>query len=184
MAGVRNHVDFHVWKLSDEVRRRVRPIVARPAFQKEFKLRDQLSEAAEGPCPHIAEGFSRFYPRDFARFVRIAKGSLSEVIEHMGRALAKGIVTEIEFQDVCSFARRARRAGTKLILYLETADPPGDNRTRRRSPKHPERPERKDRGKPNSRTRRNPRNHAEPPEPTEPPEPPGTGSSPSTRRWD
>jgi four helix bundle protein len=124
MAGVRDHAEFDVYKLCDEVRRRVRTLVARPAFRRELKLRDQLSQAAESPCPNIAEGFSRYYPRDFARFVRIAKGSLTEVIEHLGSALDKGLITETECADISSLARRARGAATRLILYLESAKAP------------------------------------------------------------
>lgn len=70
MAGVRDHEELVVYQLSDELRRRVRAIVARPVFGRDFTLRDQLSDAAESPCPNIAEGFSRYFPRDNARFVR------------------------------------------------------------------------------------------------------------------
>ena len=75
-----------------------------------------------------AEGFSRYFPRDFARFVRIAKGSLSEVIVHIGSARDKGLATEAEFKDICSHARRARGAATGLIRYLETAKRPDEEK--------------------------------------------------------
>jgi four helix bundle protein len=124
MAAVRDHAELDVYKLSDEVRRRVRVLVDRPAFRKELALRDQLKEAAESPCPNIAEGFSRYYPRDFARFLRTAKGSLTEVIEHLGVALDKHLIGETECAEICSLARRARGAATRLILYLESAKVP------------------------------------------------------------
>jgi len=147
MPGVRDHTELDVWKLSNLVRLKVRILVARPIFQRDWDLRDQLSEAAESPCPNIGEGFSRYLPRDFARFVRIAKGSLTEVIEHMGRALAKGFVNEDETNEVCTLARRARGAATNLIIYLESAEAPGFRRkrsppkpTRRRKRRPPRRP--------------------------------------------
>jgi four helix bundle protein len=124
VAGLRDHEAFDVWQLSDEVRRRVRLVLQRRELQREFKLRDQLSSAAEGPCGHIAEGFSRWFPNDFARFVRIAKGSLSEVIVHIGAARDRGLVTDAECQDINRYARRARGAATALIRYLESANPP------------------------------------------------------------
>ena len=127
MAGLRDHTAFDVWKLSDEVRRRVRVVLKRPEFRREFKLRDQLSSAAEGPCGHLAEGFSRWFPKDFARFVRIAKGSLSEVMVHIERAHDSGLVTDADCAEITRYARRARGAATRLILYLESADPPTRN---------------------------------------------------------
>jgi len=126
MSGKRDHTEFDVWQLSDAVRRKVRVVLARPAFRTELDLRGQLKRAAEGPCAHIAEGFSRYFPRDFARFVRIAKGSLSEVIVHIESARDKGLETEAEFKDICSHARRARGAATGLIRYLETAKRPDE----------------------------------------------------------
>jgi four helix bundle protein len=130
MAGLRDHTEFDVWKICDELRMRVRSIVDRPVFRRYPKLREQLSEAAESPCPNIAEGFSRYLPRDFARFVRVAKGSLTEVIVHMGRALDRRLVLEEETREICRLAKRGRGAATRLILYLENADAPGSPRRR------------------------------------------------------
>jgi four helix bundle protein len=123
--GGRDYTELDVWKLADEVRRRVRTILDRRVFNKDLDLRDQLRRAAEAPCPNIAEGFSRYHPRDFARFLRTAKGSLTEVIEHLSRALAQQCVTEQEVAEITSLTKRARGAATKLILYLENAEAPG-----------------------------------------------------------
>ncbi len=124
MAGVRDHTELDAWKLSDQVRDVVEGLIDRPGFQSRPKLRSQLSDAAESACPNIAEGFSRFLPRDFARFLRIAAGSLTEVIDHTYRARVLKLISEEEFHAVSSLARRARGATTRLIRYLETAKAP------------------------------------------------------------
>ncbi len=134
MAGVRDHTQLDVWKLCDELRERVRPVIDRPAFAAHSTLRSQLEEAAEGPCPHIAEGFARYLPRDNARFVRIAAGSLAEVIEHLGRARARRLITSQEEAELGLLALRARKAATRYIVYLQSAEAPNlpDPRRRRR----------------------------------------------------
>jgi four helix bundle protein len=137
MTGYSSHEQLDVYILSDMVRRRVRPMVKRPAFNvgRYWKLRDQLSDAAESPCRNIGEGFSRYYPRDNARFVRVAKGSLTEVMEHLDTALAERLIEQEEHREVRRLAWRARKASIGYILYLETAEVPGAPPPRNRSTK-------------------------------------------------
>lgn len=131
MPGVRDHTELDVWKLCDDLRCRVRDVVDRPGFARHRKLRDQLEEAAESPCPNIGEGFSRYFPRDNARFVRVAAGSLTEVLEHLDRALARRLITLVEWDELRPLARRARGAATKYIVYLQSATAPHTNGRKR-----------------------------------------------------
>ena len=139
MAGVREHTELTVWKLCNELRERIRPIVDRAAFGRYPKLREQLDEAAESPCPNIGEGFTRYFPRDNARFVRVAAGSLTEVIEHLGRAHARRLITTEESESLVALARRARKAATRYMVYLESAEAPNIERTKPRSTRNSER---------------------------------------------
>ncbi len=125
MAGISDHREFDVWKLSDQVRLLVRPITERGCFRRKPRLRDQLEEAAESPCPLIAEGFARFYPKEFGRFLRLARGSLAEVSEHTGVALAHAFVSQPEHDEICELSPRAQAAAAGLINYLEGSGPMG-----------------------------------------------------------
>lgn len=116
----------------------MREILARPGFSDHKKLHGQLEESSEGPCPHIAEGFARYLPKDNARFVRIAAGSHLETVEHLDRAHAKGLITTQEMTDLQTLARRARAAATGLIRYLQTAEAPHVPPRRRRRKKKPQ----------------------------------------------
>ena len=143
MAGVRDHSELDCWKLCDELRSRVEEITSRPTFTNET-LKKQLDEAADSPCANIGEGFSRFYPKDNARFVRVAKGSLTEVMEHIRRVRAKRYATAEECGNILYLARRARGAVTGYVRYLESApspEPPSAPR-RRRSKNRTRRPPR------------------------------------------
>lgn len=73
---------------------------------------------------NIAEGFSRFKPKDFARFLNMSAGSLSEVLEHLEAAEILGLITAEEHTSMARLADRSRRAATRLAAYLRTADPP------------------------------------------------------------
>lgn len=102
----------------------MRTLLTKPAFHRAPKLRDQLEESSERPLANIGEGFSRFRPKEIAHFMRIAKASQTETLEHLTRAVSKGCITEDEAEDAAVFARRARGALTQFVRYLETAEAP------------------------------------------------------------
>ena len=133
--GVRDYVDLDVWQLCDQIRREMRVLIARPCFSSDLNLQGQLRRASERPCPVIAEGFGRYHPLENAKFVRDAKASLSELIEHLKRAVAQGFITQTEATSLTVLCKRARGAATGFIRYLETAEAPGVPRTRPRGPR-------------------------------------------------
>lgn len=131
-AGVRDYRELDVWKLCDDLRVKVEIILQRPSFREHEKLHDQLEEAVERLCPNIAEGFSRYFPRENAQFVRVALGSLSEIIEHLDRTCRRKIIDRAERDELQALARRARKAATRYAVYLEGATAPNIPRTRPR----------------------------------------------------
>jgi four helix bundle protein len=141
MTGVRDHAELEVWQLCDDLRVRVRSVVDRPAFASYETLRSQLRESSERPCPNIAEGFARYLPRDNARFVRIAAGSLAETTDHLGRARACRLITAQEESELVSLARRARKAANGYIIYLQSAEAPHLPKLRRNRNGNPREPE-------------------------------------------
>jgi four helix bundle protein len=124
MTGVRDHTELHAWQLAEAVRTEVAVLTAQPEFQGHIELRTQLRRSSESSCANIAEGFSRYQPKDHARFLRIAKSSLSETIEHLVVAERYGLITANKAKELTSLAKRSRGACTQLIRYLETAKAP------------------------------------------------------------
>ena len=124
VAGIRDFIGFDAWKLADQVRTEIQRVTDTAAFRRHQKLREQLLDAADSSCSNTAEGFSRFKPKDFARFVRISRGSLSEVLDRLIAARGRGLVGDADFELISSLARRARGACTGLIRYLDSAKEP------------------------------------------------------------
>jgi four helix bundle protein len=121
MATVHNYKELMAWQLADEMQALVHRAVSRPAFDRRWDLRRQLVRAAESPCANLAEGFARYHPREFARFVRIAKGSLTEVLEHVRTAQRLSLLPSAEANEIAKLAHRALGAATRLAQYLESA---------------------------------------------------------------
>ena len=88
-------------------------------------LRSQLTRAADSACANMAEGFARFYPKEHARFLRIAKASLAEVVDRLRSAVLRQLITQEESDRISRLADRSQGACTRLIRYLESCDPHG-----------------------------------------------------------
>ena len=82
-------------------------------------------DAADSACANIAEGFGRYYPKEFARFLRISKGSLGEVKDRLRSAVLRRLITEADADEIIVLANRAQGACTKLARYLDDAEAPG-----------------------------------------------------------
>jgi four helix bundle protein len=122
--GVRDSRELHCWILADQLRRLVVQATMRSSFASHQWLRSQMQRSAASACSNIAEGFSRFNPKEFARFLTISKGSLSEVLDHLETAVSLGLIPPDEQASMTSLARRSRAASAKLVRYLRTAEPP------------------------------------------------------------
>ena len=132
MAGFRDFREIVAWQRSREVRRLAYLLLKRPEAAADFKFRDQLRDAARSAPRNIAEGFARYRHKEFAQFVRIAKGSMGEVLDAFIDAVDNGYLPAADFPPHEHACKSALSAINGLIRYLETTpDPP----TKRRPPK-------------------------------------------------
>jgi four helix bundle protein len=86
------------------------------------RLRDQLEDSVAGPPAHIAEGYGRFNPLDFARFTVIARSSLMESQNHLLDAVDRGHITEETRLELNAMAEEALREVTGLMEYLQSPE--------------------------------------------------------------
>ena len=91
-------------------------------------LRVQMRKAANSGCTNVAEGFGRFYPKEFARYLQISRASLKELGEHLLEPEIAHIVPANELAELTALIDRAIGASTRLIRYLSRADPPRPQR--------------------------------------------------------
>ena len=97
----------------------------RPEFKRKFKFADQLSDSVRSAPRNIAEGHMRgFKHKEFAQFLRVARGSLGEVLNHLVDARDQRLITDDELVSAERLAKRAIKASTSLIRYLESTPNP------------------------------------------------------------
>jgi four helix bundle protein len=84
--------------------------------------RKPLEESASRPSAHIAEGFGRFNPPDFARFCVIARSSLMESQNHLRDFVDKKYIMEERRLELDKLAETALEEVTGLMEYLQSPE--------------------------------------------------------------
>ena len=125
MAGIKTHEDLIAWQLSEELKDRVVAFTARSAVARHRDFCDDIRRSARSAPANLSEGFYRFRPRDNAKFVRYALGSLGESKNHLRHAFKQSYITDIEFEEMWRFAKRAIGAATRYDQYLMSCPPDG-----------------------------------------------------------
>jgi len=125
VGAITSHEDLVAWQLSEQLKDRVFEITATEAVVRDCYFCEDIRRAARSAPANLAEGFYRFRPRDTARFVRIAIGSLGETINHLGHARKQHFISDAEADELVTLAKRAKGASSAWLAYLLTCPPDG-----------------------------------------------------------
>jgi four helix bundle protein len=136
--GARRYQDLVAWQLARELERSVFAFTATSPAAKDFEYCRQIRRSASSAPRNIAEGFGRFLPGDFARFIRTARGSLEETQDHLDAGRERGYMTVEAHAEMRRLAHRALGASTRFILYLDRAAADWKKDGRRRPKPNPE----------------------------------------------
>jgi len=118
--GVDRFQDLVTWQLLDALEREVWQLAKRSGLAHDFKLRGQITDAAASATRNVSEGFARYNPGEFARFLDISRASATEVRNCLITASTAGYISEAEMDRVDQLARRALGAVAGLQRYLRS----------------------------------------------------------------
>lgn len=79
MADVINYKDLKVWKMAMNLTDEIYRLVKKLPKEEIFCLSDQMRRAAVSIASNIAEGHSRGNTKEYIYFLRVARGSCSEL---------------------------------------------------------------------------------------------------------
>src|SRR6266850_7927086 len=115
MASITFFEDLVAWQKARRLVGRVYALIEEGRTRRDFKLADQLRSAAVSVMSNVAEGFERRNPRDFRRFLLIAKASSAELQSLLYVATDAGYISESELTSLMSEARELSRIIGGLI---------------------------------------------------------------------
>lgn len=120
MSVAKRYQDLICWQLADELEQLVFEFTSSGPASKDFKFRDQIRDSSSSATRNMAEGFGRFFPKEHAQFLRIAKASLMETHNSAGAGLKKSYFTLEQTNRMQRLCGRSGKAATGLIRYLES----------------------------------------------------------------
>ncbi len=121
-TGAKRFTQLRAWQACTTYKRAVLRLCAQGTLARDFKLRGQLEDSVCGPPDHLAEGFGRFSPPDFARYTVMARASLMESQNQLITAVDKGHITEAVRLAHNELAETAIEETTGLMEYLQSPD--------------------------------------------------------------
>ena len=124
MPTFRSFEEIVAWQKARVLTAEVYAVTRDESFRRDFGLRDQICRASVSVMSNVAEGFERGSRREFARFLRIARGSVGEVRAQLYVALDVGYLDADTFDGLAEQTRAITHMLNALIRHLdETPDP-------------------------------------------------------------
>jgi four helix bundle protein len=120
--GVQRFTDLRAWQACDLYKKAIYRLCSEGPLSRDCERRKQLEASACRTTSHIAEGFGRFSPPDFARFCVIARSSLMESQDHLRDCVDKKYVAEERQLELDKLAEAALQEVTGLMEYLQSPE--------------------------------------------------------------
>lgn len=100
MPTFKRFEDINAWKKARLLTKEIYLISSNGEFARDFELRSQLRRSSVSIMANIAEGQGRRTDKDFANFLNMSLGSVSESKSHIYLALDLNYVDQTQFEDL------------------------------------------------------------------------------------
>jgi four helix bundle protein len=120
----RRFEDLIAWQLAHELQQEVFAFTDRFPTAQDVKFCNQIRESARSTTRNTAEGFGRYFPKEFWRFLRIAAASLHETKNHLHDARDRGFLSDTQHEHLVRLTIRAIAANISLQRYLAHSKAP------------------------------------------------------------
>jgi four helix bundle protein len=112
---------LEVWKKAREIRIFVMKVILKLPKEEKYGLYMQSKRSSRSISNNIAEGFGRFHFQVNIQFCRVARGSLTETLDHMIIALDEGYISEEDLNNFRQLYGSCLKLINGYIAYLNKA---------------------------------------------------------------
>jgi len=111
--------DIDAWKEARKLVKMVYSVIKKSkAFRRDFRLVNQMQDAAVSSMSNIPEGFARQSNKEFIQFLYISKSSAAEVQSQLYVALDQEYITQEDFDTIYRQADIVSKMDSGFIKYL------------------------------------------------------------------
>ena len=117
--SINSFEDLEVWQAARQLKSFLRGLIKKYPDSEKYRLVDQIIRAKRSVTANIAEGFGRYHFQENIQFCRTARGSLSELLDHMITSLDNLYISEEEFADAKNRIKKCTRLLNGYIRSLK-----------------------------------------------------------------
>lgn len=111
--------ELECYKLARQLRKEVSRFCKTLPREEEYRLKDQIMRSSRSITANIAEGYGRHHHQENIQFCRIARGSLTETLDHLIVALDDEYLTDEEFTVKRGLLENTWKVLNGYIAYLK-----------------------------------------------------------------
>lgn len=111
--------ELEAWKQARKMRNSITELVKTFPAEEKYRLTDQIIRSSRSIGNNLAEGHGRFHYQDNIRFCILARGSLSETLDHMIIAFDDKIISEGTLQQFKTEYDNCLKILNGYIQYLK-----------------------------------------------------------------
>ena len=120
MASFNSFEELACWKESRILRNFVKDnIITRFPVNERYELESQIRRSSRSIGNNIAEGFGRFHYQENIQFCRMARGSLTETLDHIIIALDENYISETDVENYKAIHDKTLKILNGYIKYLK-----------------------------------------------------------------
>jgi four helix bundle protein len=113
--------EIDAWKEARELVKMVYDVINKnPKFRRDFRLVNQIQDAAVSSMSNIAEGFARRSNKEFIQFLFVSKSSAAEVQSQLYVTLDQEYITQDDFERIYDQAEIVSKMDSGFIKYLSS----------------------------------------------------------------
>ena len=110
--------ELELWKKARQYKNEIRKLTKTLPAEEKFRLTDQLTRSSRSINAVISEGHGRFTYPDQIHFCVIARGSLTETVNHLIDAFDEGYITSDQLITLKINAKEVERLINGYLIYL------------------------------------------------------------------
>jgi four helix bundle protein len=118
--AIKSYEDLTAWQLAVAATIEVYRVTSLFPSEERFGLTQQVRRAAVSVPSNIAEGYGRGSRQDYARFLRVGRGSLYEVETQLQIAVRLGYLEDEAYREIRAKLSEAGRVLAGLIRSIES----------------------------------------------------------------